>query len=1105
LRTPSGPRFSAGAYLHRRSDQWLDYNPAFQRHSAADTLSPGIIADDPVGGPGTNPLVGDITSTSDFCKQMNRSDRRRSAVIAGCMLLVCRADAFALNSGLDVSQYAHASWKVGEGFSEGTIHSIAQTADGFLWLGTEFGLQRFDGVRAVRWEPPPGQRLPSSDIRSLHGGRDGRLWIGTFRGLASWKDRELTRYPELDGQVIEALLEDREGTIWVAGWALSTGSLCKIQSGNIECYGQDGRFGSGVTPLYEDRERNLWVGAMNGLWRWKPGPPTLYPMPDPAQRIYAILESDDGGLLVAQHTGITKLRNGKFETYPLPAGFQPHRLLRDRDGGLWIGALADRGLLHVHNGRTDRFTQAEGLSGRSVNSFFEDREGNIWVATGEGLDRFRDFAIPTFSDQQGLSSGEIFSLLTARDGSLWLGASDGLNRWSKDQITVYRYRGLAGARVGSPISGLAAGREDPKATIREIIASGLPDKPYSLFQDARGQIWVGTQNGIVFLASDRFVPVGSVPNGIVFSFTDDGVGNVWVSHQEALLRLFEARVVERIPWSRLGRALPANALRHDPVQGGLWLGFRDGGVAYFRDGQVRASYAAAEGLGDGEVRGFYVDRNSALWAATFGGLSRIKDGHVVTLTSQNGLPCNTVHWMREDGAGSVWLYLACGLLRIGWSELDAWASHRTQTIHATLFDSADGVSSQRYAGGYDSVVEKSVDGKLWFVRRGGVSVIDPHHLPFNKLPPPVHIEQVTADDKIYDATNGLRLPPRIRNLAIDYTALSFVAPERMRFRYKLEGQNRNWHEVVNDRQVQYTNLAPGTYRFRVMASNNSGVWNEAGDTLTFSIAPAYYQTRWFAAMVALGSATLLWAAYQLRIRQLAHQFNRTLDARVSERTRIARDLHDTLLQSFQGALLRFQSVGTVLATRPEEARRRLERALDQAETAVTEARNAVQDLRASATTVNDLANGIAAIGAELTGDPAAGPVPLIDVEVDGASRDLNPVVREEAFRIAGEALRNAVKHAEARCVIVTIHYEPRQLRLVIRDDGKGIPSDTMARQQVAGHFGLPGMRERAAIVKGRLDVRSAPEAGTDVELRVPAAIAYGRSAGSWWSRVSRRF
>ncbi len=216
--------------------------------------------------------------------QVKRGDRRLSPVIALGILLACWPSAFALNSSLDVSQYAHASWKISEGFSEGIIRSIAQTADGYLWLGTEFGLRRFDGVRAVPWEPPAGQHLPSTDIRSLQGARDGRLWIGTVSGLASWKDRELTHYPELDGQVIEALLEDREGTIWVAGWALSTGRLCRIQSGNIQCYGEDGRFGSGVTALYEDSGGTLWVGGMNGLWRWKPGPPTLFTMPDPAQR-----------------------------------------------------------------------------------------------------------------------------------------------------------------------------------------------------------------------------------------------------------------------------------------------------------------------------------------------------------------------------------------------------------------------------------------------------------------------------------------------------------------------------------------------------------------------------------------------------------------------------------------------------------------------------------------------------------------------------------------------------------------------------------------------------------------------------------------------------
>jgi signal transduction histidine kinase/ligand-binding sensor domain-containing protein len=809
---------------------------------------------------------------------------------------------------------------------------------------------------------------------------------------------------------------------------------------------------------------------MSGLWRWKPGPPELYPMPDPAQRIYALLESDDGGLLIAQHTGITKLRNGIFEAYPLPAGFQPHRLLRDHDGGLWIGALVDKGLLHIHEGRTDLFTPAEGLSDGSVNALFEDREGNIWVATDDGLDRFRDFAVPTISIQQGLSSRGVSSIVIARDGGLWVGASTGLNRWINGQIKVYR--------------------KD----------SGLPDKAHALFQDASGTMWVGTQSGIAFLKSDRFVPVASVPYGIVYSFTDDSTGNVWVSHQKGLLHLFGARVVELIPWASLGRTEPAFALLHDPVQGGLWLGFFDGGVAYFKDGQLRASYAGAEGLGQGMVRDFYIDGKGVLWAATDGGLSRIEDGRILTLTRKNGLPCDTVHWMREDDSQSVWLYLACGLLRIGRSELDSWATHPEQTIHATVFDSADGVSSHRFTSGYNSVVAKSADGKLLFVRDAGVSVIDPHHLAFNTLPPPVHIEQVTADDKIYEATNGLRLPARTRNLAIDYTALSFVAPEKVRFRYKLEGQNRNWHEVTNDRQIQYTNLAPGPYRFRVIASNNSGVWNETGATLEFSIAPAFYQTRWFQAVMALSFAVLLWAVYRWRVAQLARQFNRTLDARVGERTRIARELHDTLLQSFHGLLLQFQTAAYLLPERPAEARAQLDGAIVHAAKAITEGRNAVQGLRSSTLERNDLAIAIRTLGDTLATNANASTVPDFSVAVEGETRDLHPIVRDEIYKIAAEALRNAFRHAQAGRVEVEIRYDDEQFRLRVRDDGTGIDPKVLANHGREGHYGLRGMPERAALIDGKLAVWSEVGAGTEVELRLPGRTVYAQPRRRSWLR-----
>jgi len=1013
--------------------------------------------------------------------------RQRSTLVAlGILLALCRC-VYALDPSLDINQYAHASWKVSEGFSKGLLRSITQTADGYLWIGTEFGLLRFDGVRAVPWEPPAGQSLANTDIRSLVGARDGTLWIGTFTGLASWKDGKLTHYPELDGQVIEALFEDRQGTIWVGGWAPSVGRLCRIQNGKTECFGEDGSLGSGVTAIYEDGERNLWAGATNGLWRWQPGPPTLYPMPNPENRIYSLAETDDGAILVAKTSGITKLQNGKTEAYPLPAALQfpPHTLLRDHNGSLWIGAMRDRGLLHIHEGRTDSFGQDDGLSGESVNAMFEDREGNIWVATVDGLDRFRDFAIPTFSERQGFSSRGIFALLAARDGSLWLGASLGLNRWSKGEITIYRNRAQGDVPLGSPVGRPTAG----KLAVREITDSGLPDETQSLFQDDRGLIWVGTQTGVGFLKSNRFVPIPSVPYGIAYGFTEDSVGNVWMSHQDGLFQMSGERVLDRISWSGLGRQQAANALVYDAAHGGLWLGFRDGGVGYFKDGQLRALYSPADGLGAGMVRGFYFDKKGTLWVQTEGGLSRIKDGRVLTLTTNNGLPCNIVHWMMEDDAQSSWLYLACGLMRISRSELDAWGSNPSKTIQGTIFDSSDGVANHQFTGGYSPLVAKSQDGKLWFLRVGGLSMIDPQHLPINKLPPPVYVEQVIADGKTYDARQGLRLPPNVKDLAIDYTALSFVAPEKVQLRVQLEGQDKDWKVPTNPRHEHYTNLGPGTYRFRVKASNNSGVWNEQGALLEFTIAPAFYQTAWFAVACGVLFLALMWLVFQLRVRQLAMQFNRTFEARVSERTRIARDLHDTLLQSFHGLLLRFQSVLKLLPDRPAEAEQRLRLALDQAAAAITEGRDAVQGLRSSALEMNELADGIRAIAEELANDASTLDPPTIEVEVEGTSRNLNPIVRDEAYRIASEALRNAVGHAKASRITVEIRYDKRQLRLRVRDDGKGI-DDRIMQRQPSGHFGLPGMRERAEVVGGNLEVWTRLDSGTQVELTIPGSIAY---------------
>ena len=822
---------------------------------------------------------------------------RRGTYAALLGLLAVRC-ASALNPSLDVSQYGHFAWKIRDGFFESMIHAFAQTQDGYLWLGTDSGLLRFDGVRPARFEPPQNQYLPSDSIAALLAGRDGTLWIGTLKGLASLKDGKLTHYPELDGQYVDALLEDREGTVWAAGRALPLGKLCAIQKNGTRCGGEDGSLGNGVFNLYEDHKGNLWASAANGLWRWKPGLPRLY-LPPKELEPRPFAEENDGALLIGTRGGIKRLIDGKIEPYPLPGwehDFLAHNVLRDRDGGMWI---ASQGLVHVQQGRTDLFAQSDGLSGDDCYALFEDREGSIWVSTPGGLDRFRDLAVATFSASQGVSNTGAGPVLAARGGSLWGGFPGGLTRLQHGEVAVYHeHKGKVGRGV------------------REIIGSGLPEHGFaSLFQDSRGRIWVATLNGLGYLENDRFITMRGVPRGPVYSIVEDGGGDLWFAHQDrGLLHLLRDGAVQPTPWERLGHKSWAGALAAHPAQRGLWIGFASGDVILFADGEVRKTYTTADGLGAGRVNELRLDPDGTLWAATEGGLSRLRNGRIATLSKKSGLPCDAVHWVLEDDDRAFWLKTPCGLVRIARPDMVAWIADPAHSIKPTLFDNSDGVMSTGMASGLSPRAGKSPDGRLWFTSLDGISVVDPRRLAVNKLPPPVSIEQIKVDGKVYE---GRRLPPMTRDVWIDYTALSLVAPEKVRFRYKLEGQDPDWKEVVNDREARYSNLAPRSYRFRLQACNNSGVWNEAGATLDFSIEPKLYQMRWFQATCVAGALALLAGFYQARLQFLKHQFNIRLEERVNERTRIARDLHDTLLQSFQGVLTEVHAVSYLLADRPE--------------------------------------------------------------------------------------------------------------------------------------------------------------------------------------------
>ncbi len=1053
-------------------------------------------------------------SSNPFQRPYNCLYMERRAVIVFGILLASCTRASALNPSLDINQYAHNAWRIRDGFSKGRVTSFAQTPDGYLWLGTEFGLLRFDGVRNVPWDPPTGEHLPSSYIRSLLAAHDGRLWVGTYKGLASWNDGKLTEYPELAGQTVDVLIQDRKGTVWAGGFVGSIGRLCAIESGRAQCYGDDGRLGLWVASLYEDSRGNLWAGAQTGLWRWKPGPPKLYPMPNHVigTSSQTVAESDDGTLLIATEGGIRKMVQGKPEVYSLPGTgprqFKALRMFRDRDGALWIGTT-DRGLLHIHQGRTDSFTQSDELSGDYINKFFEDREGNIWVATVNGLDRFRDFAVPTLSVRQGLSNAIVWSVLGARDGSVWLGTPDGLNRWNNGQITIYRARNVPAGSSGA--------KQERVLNVREVTDRGLPDNGVeSLFEDDGGRIWAFTERGAAYFENGRFTPVTMnrapvvdrrphqlpvtnvlaliAPSEQLHSIAGDSSGNLWISDQhQGLLHLLGGSVVERIPWARLGRKDWAVALLAGPVPGGLWLGFSQGGVAYFKDGKIRESYSGPDGLGEGIVTSLSLDSDGTLWAATEGGLSRVKNGRVATLNSQERIALR--HGVLGDG-GRRPLILAVHGLRLGahCRDRDGRMGHRSKADHQEYgfrqfrrseeshphYAATPRVSPRPWMGNCGSCLSTASASSI---RVTFPSTNSRRRCRSSKLP-------LTAKStgRICRAMHPLCSPGYRRWFAISRSTTPPSAWScRRRFvfvtSWKAKIPTGRRSSMTERRSI--SNLPPRNYRFRVMACNNSGVWNEAGASFDFSIAPAYYQTAWFRVSCAAAFLGLLWALYRFRLHQIAQQFN----ARLDERTRIARDLHDTLLQSFHGLMFRFQAVRNMLPRRPEEAMQVLDTALERTEQAIAEGRDAIQGLRASTVITNELADAVTALGEELASDSAR-----FHVVVEGPPRDLQPILRDEIYAIAREAVRNAFRHAQARDIEVEITYNGSSFQLRIRDDGKGIDPGIVAEGRT-GHYGLPGMRERATRIGGKLDVWTETGAGTEVELNIPASIAYRTSPG----------
>jgi signal transduction histidine kinase/ligand-binding sensor domain-containing protein len=988
----------------------------------------------------------------------------------GRLFLACllSASVFALDPSRNLTQYAHTAWRVRDGYLSTSPLAIAQTKDGELWIGGEGGLLRFDGVQFSPWTPPEGQALPDARIYGLIGASDGSLWIGTGSGLARWKNDQLVVYANAGR--FSSLLEDHQGTIW-AGHTRAQGvvpPLCQFVGNEFKCFAFSDRPGmSWVGALKEDHNGDLWIATAGAVCRQRRmGKTKCYVIPtsNPLQTSLGIqcmaIDSDDGIWLDGGITGIWHLQSGQWKHYhefpqlKLELGSS----LVDREGGLWFGDL-NHGLIRHVEGRVERFDRTDGLSGETVTAMLEDREGSVWVATSAGLDRFRDVKVATITHREGLPLSGAESVVASRDGSFWIAGTSELIHTKIDRPGSYK------------------------------LVRGLPENGDfgAIFEDSHGRLWLGVGRALAWRENGQFHKVPSLKlhqiGERVRAFSEDIQGDIWAATTDPefpLVRIRDGRVLEHFTLQQLGDEICAMAA--DP-KGGMWLSRAvTPGPILAHDGtfEMRAEKFP------GSAGNMFFDSHG-LWASTRKGVVSYDNGILNMLSTKNGLPCDDLGAAIKDDSGALWLKGTCGLIQIPASELELWLKDPGRRVQIRYLDAFDGAQA-----GTSSFVHatKTSDGRIWFALEGlGVQVVDPKRLQDNPIPPTVAVTKLVADHRPYDSNSELRLPALTRDLEIDYTAYSLMIPEKVQFRYRLKGVDKSWQDVGSRRQAYFTNLKPGSYRFDLLASNNDGLWNEQGASLDFDIAPAIYQTNGFLFLCGVTGFGFLYLLYKLRVRHLARQFEIRMKERVWERTRIARDLHDTLLQSFQGVLLKLHALTYMLGDRPE-AQKTLGSVMEQARQAITEGRDAVQGLRSSTLVTTDLARSISMFGDELTTQHSGNHVPDFRVHVEGTPLDLAPMLRDDIYRIAGEAVRNAFWHARAAKIEVEIRYDPRQLRLRIRDDGTGIDPKVLESGARAGHYGLPGLQEHAKLVGGKLTVWSKPGSGTEIELIVPASIAY---------------
>ena len=978
-------------------------------------------------------------------------------LLAGVFLALACAASTATESPPSLDQYQRTSWDSKDGAPAG-VWAIAQTSDGWLWFGGQTGLYRFDGVRFTRMALEPAGSTRSEHVSALFATDAGPLLIGRHNGGVSvFEAGQFRHYPDESktAATVLAFALDADGVPWAG-----------TRTGMVRFDGKSWRRASADWNLPEARFESLLLDRAGTLW--VSTPTEVMQLTRGARRFEQdhikvvgygeLIESPDGRAWIADIKGVRllpgQLADGRYN--PIANSHSSNANLFSRDSRFWSTYDWNNRLATVQKS----VPGIPSLRG-GPNTILEDRTGNIWIGTGGTfIHRLHRKVLIEVSTPGAAGMGGI-GFAAGDDGIIWMASSIAGNAAAPTD-GLFRYDGRVSERLADP----------PTAT--------------SIKRSAGGAIWVVGGKGLWRNTGSGFKQAVELPNGqtalTVRGFAVDASGTPWVSQLGVGLSQYRQG-----QWRR-NADLPSlpdfepTVLDHDAA-GRLWLGYRDGRVMTVDHG-VASVAGTAEQTRLGAVTALSLERRVVVGGDR--GLSVLRDGAFVPLKAKGGLGFGIVTGIVQTPDGDVWVNCTPGLLRITTAQFDGPLVAGTLDVSAEVFDKVDG-----YPGTGTSTssplpsMSATPDGKIWLAGSGGIAWFDPKAIGTKFKQPRAVIEGVTADGRVNDAYTAVTVAKKARDLRFDYTALDYTHPERLQFRYRLNGYEKDWVEAGSRRQAFYTNLGPASYRFEVQAANETGLWGESAASVEFAIPPTFMQTRAFVLLCVAAGLFLLTLIYRLRVRQIKARERARLRERVNERERIARELHDTLLQSTQGLILSFQTQ-TQQIDAGNPARAALEQTIRRANEVMSEGRDRVQDLRIADEASRELSESLAEAGEQLAADH---PV-VFRAFVEGQVRELRSKAKNEAYRIGREALLNAFRHAQATTIEVQVVYGDKSLRVRISDDGHGIRPETLAAGVVPGHWGLRGMKERAREVGGSLDIGSRPGGGAAVELAIPAAEAY---------------